>query len=94
MALETSNVITLCVFMVVHLCGTVWWMSKVNTTLGFIGQQIAEIMKVIAVHEATYVKATDHAKDILTLERRIDALIEKIDHPHPCANMDSFKRGK
>ena len=86
MNIDMGAVLTLCLFMVGHLCGTVWWMSKVNATLGFIGTQISEILKTVATHEASFVKATEHAKDIGRLEKSLDAVWEKLDHPHACPN--------
>jgi hypothetical protein len=79
MNLDSGGVITLCIFMVVHLCGTVWWMSKVNATLGFIGQQMNDIMKTVASHEATYAKKEDVTKDCVMMQRQIDAIWRKID---------------
>lgn len=75
MDLNINAVITLCLFMVVHLCGTVWWMAKVNTTLGFIGQQVSDIVKTIASHEATYAKKCD----VNRVERSLEALWKKVD---------------
>ena len=75
MSLDSNAVITLCLFMVVHLCGTVWWMAKVNTTLGFIGQQVADIVKTIAAHEATYAKKSDCER----IERSVEALWKRVD---------------
>jgi len=35
-------VITVCCFMVVHLCGTVWWMSRIQTTLEMLTKTLAD----------------------------------------------------
>lgn len=80
--MSETSVITLCIFMVVHLCGTVWWMSKVNATLGFIGSQVEAIMKSSAEREATYAKREDFHR----LEASVNKLWEKYDKPHTCPN--------
>ena len=82
MNLDNSSVLTLCIFMVVHLCGTVWWMSKINATLGFVCQQVEAILK----KNEGFVTVSDHAKDIGHLEKSLDAVWERIDHPHACPN--------
>lgn len=86
MSLDMGAVITLCIFMVVHLCGTVWWMSKIQTTLGFIGNQVAEIMKTVAAHEATYAKKDDQAREFAYRDKQIEAIWKRLDSPHACPN--------
>lgn len=81
MNLDNGSIITLCIFMVVHLCGTVWWMSKINTTLNFLANQVSDIMKQVAAHEATYAKKEDVAKDCTMMQRQIDAIWRKLDAP-------------
>ena len=81
MSLDNGSIITLCIFMVVHLCGTVWWMSKIQTTLAFLADNVAKIMATIATHEATYARKEDVAKDCSMMQRQIDAIWRKLDAP-------------
>lgn len=77
--MNIDSIITLCIFMIVHLCGTIWWMSKINTTLGFLANQVADIVKTIATHEATYAKRDDMCRELGRLEIRIDGAFKRID---------------
>lgn len=86
MTVDLGAIITLCIFMVVHLCGTVWWMSKIQTTLGFIGSQVAEIMKTVASHEATYTRKEDIARELAYRDKQIEAIWKRLDAPHACPN--------
>jgi hypothetical protein len=86
MNIEWSQAITIILFMIVHLTGTVWWMSKIQTTLSFLAQQVGEIVKTVAAHEATYAKKEDVAKDCIVIQRQVDAIWKRLDNPHACPN--------
>ncbi len=86
MTLDSSAVITLCIFMIVHLGGTIWWMSKIQTTLSFIGLSVGDLVKTVAAHEATYAKKEDQAKEFAYRDKQIEAIWKRLDQPHACPN--------
>lgn len=86
MTIDLGAVTTLCLFMIVHLCGTVWWMAKVNTTLEFIGKQVGDVVKTVAAHEATYSKKEDVARELAYRDKQIEAIWKRLDEPHVCPN--------
>ncbi len=86
MNLDIGAVITLCLFMVVHLCGTVWWMSKVNATLGFIGTQISDIRRQLSDHELSYVRKESCTERCGMINNQLLAIWKRLDSPHACPN--------
>lgn len=86
MQFEWGPLITIVIFMVVHLCGTVWWMSKIQTTLGYLADNVKEIMKTVTAHEATYAKKEDQAREFAYRDKQIEAIWKKLDSPHTCPN--------
>lgn len=86
MNLDAGAVITLCIFMVVHLCGTVWWMSKVNATLGFVGTQIQAILNTMAGHDNIYARKEDTGTKLAFHDQQLLAIWKRLDQPHACPN--------
>jgi len=82
MSFDLGAIITLFVFLLAQLIAGVWWASKMSTTLLFIKEQMDALVKA----NAGYVTIADHAKDIGHLEKSLDAVWERLDHPHACPN--------
>ena len=79
MQLDLNIIVTVIIFMVVHLCGTVWWMSSVTTTLGILRKTIDALEKTIIKHESTYYSKEDAAKDFAYRDKTIKAAWDRID---------------
>ena len=79
MTISEGSVVTICLFLVFHMAGTIWWMSKIQTTLTFIGIQIADIMKTINDHEKKYAEKEPVTERFIKNEEQIKAIWVKID---------------
>lgn len=88
MTLDGGAIITLVIFMIVHLCGFIWWASKIETTLGFIKTQVEAMAK----NNEKYVTAVDHEKDIGHIEKEMTSLWKRVNEPHACPNGGSCKK--
>ena len=82
MGIDVGTVIAmlgLSIVVVAHLCSTVWWMSKITTTLDILAKSVDEIKNIIARHEATYYTKEEAAKDFAHRDAKIDAAWSKLD---------------
>ena len=80
--MNSSTVIAMAglgLIVVAHLCSTVWWMSKITTTLDILAASVGEIKSILARHEATYYTKEEAAKDFAHRDSRIDAAWNKLD---------------
>lgn len=76
---ETIAVISLVIVIVGHLCSTVWWMSKITTTLTLLTKAVEDIRSIIAKHEATYYTKEEAAREFSHVKQQTDALWNKVD---------------
>lgn len=72
-------VISLLVVIISHLCGTVWWMSKINTTLGYLEKNVSGILTTLAAHDSTYAKKEDVIERLAIQDNRIVTIGNKLD---------------
>lgn len=56
-------VVTISLFVVSHIIITVWWASKVNTTLDFVQQSLTALIEEIKMNRTLYVNKNDYQKD-------------------------------
>jgi hypothetical protein len=86
MSVDSGAVVTIGIFLLIHLCGSIWWASKMHTTLEFVREQMR--LMVVANNEVakTYVTAIDHTKDIVRIDKEIDAIWKRVNEPHACPN--------
>jgi hypothetical protein len=71
---------------IIFLCGllgniitSVWWASKITTSIDILSSAVGDIKLIIAKHEASYVTKVDFEKDFGHLEKKVDAAWVKID---------------
>ncbi len=88
MTLDGGAIVTMVIFMIVHLCGFIWWASKIETTLGFIRSEVEKLSK----NSEKNVSLIDHAKDIAHVEKEIDAIWKRLNEPHACPNGNVCKK--
>jgi hypothetical protein len=63
-------------------------MSKVNATLGFVGQQIQSILNTMAGNEAVYARKEDVLTKIAFHDQQLLAIWKRLDQPHACPNQN------
>lgn len=74
-----ETILTIIFFMVVHLCGTVWWMAKIQTTLQILITTVDSINSRVSTHEAKYYSKEEAAKDFSYRDQQIEALWRRVD---------------
>ena len=79
---EMVGLVSLGIVVLGHLCTTVWWMSKITTTLEIMSKSVDSISAVIIKHEATYYNKEDAMREIGKLEQKIDKAHIRIDNFH------------
>jgi hypothetical protein len=78
--------VTIVIFMIVHLCGTVWWMSRIQAILETLVKQMSSFEVILQKHEATYATKEETFKEIAHLEKQVEAIWRRLDNPHACPN--------
>ena len=74
--------ITVVLFIVTHGGATIWFASKVNTTLGFIENSIKNLGDALLRHEAERYTKSEAAKDFAMRDSQIAAIFRKLDDNH------------
>ena len=74
-----SAVVTIVLFLVVHLLGTVWWMSKITSNLESLVKEAKNIKDAVMMLEANAYRKEEAAKDFAYRDRDIKKLWEKVD---------------
>lgn len=69
----------LVIVVITHLCSTVWWMSKITTTLEILSTSVKDIKFIIAKHEATYFTKEEAAREFAHIKQQTDALWIRVD---------------
>jgi hypothetical protein len=82
MILDSGAVITIVMFMIVHLAGFIWWASRMQATLEFIKKQVDDLV----ANQTTYVHQSEHIKDIARIDKDLDAVWKRLNDPHACPN--------
>lgn len=77
---ETLSLIGIVLVVIAHLCGTVWWMSKITTTLELLTKTVNDLSSAIVKHEATYYNKEDAMREIGKLDQKIDKAHERLDN--------------
>lgn len=72
-------IVTIVLFMTVHLVGTVWWMSKIQTMLQILNATVDSIGKAILRHEAAYYHKEDAIRELARIEQQMQAMWKRID---------------
>lgn len=62
-----------------NIVSTVWWASKITTTLTVLTNAVNDIKTVIARHEATYFTKEEAAREFTHIKQQTDALWKKVD---------------
>lgn len=75
----TISITGLVIVVLAHLCSTVWWMSKITTTLELLTKSVENINTVIARHEATYFTKEEAAREFTHVKQQTDALWKRVD---------------
>lgn len=84
-------IVGLIIVVIGHLCSTVWWMSKITTTLDILSKSVEGILAAIAKHEATYYSKEDAAKDFAYRDKEIEGMWERVDEIK--VSLDNCKAG-
>lgn len=79
MQIPWEAIVTIVIFMIVHMCGTVWWMAKIQTTLQILNTTVESIGKTILRHEAEYYHKEDALREVTRLDQQIQAMWKRID---------------
>ena len=72
--------IALAISIVVHAFATIWWASKVNTTLMFVQVEIHKICETILKHESKMYSVAEAAKDFSIRDQQIAAIFRKLEN--------------
>lgn len=65
-----------------HLVGTIWWMSKINTSLSFMVQAVASIKEKIDDHSKDFFLKEDAERQIAKRDRDMELMWKAI-HSKP-----------
>lgn len=71
--------IALAIAILLHAASTIWWASKVNTTLMFVQTEIHKICEAILRHDASMYSKSEAAKDFSIRDQQIAVLFKKTD---------------
>jgi len=72
----------LAVIVIGHLCSTVWWMSKITTTLQMMSKSVEQISEVIIRHESKYYDKDDAMREFGRIDAKVDKAHQRIDELH------------
>lgn len=72
-------IISLTLGLVIHICTTVWWASRITTILERSQSDIRELLADTKMLSATYVKKEDYVREIAHLEKRVQDVELEID---------------
>ena len=75
----TNALVSITIFLIVHLVAAVWWASHVNTVLTLLRESIENLNKTLAKHDEKLYSKVDASKDLAIRDRQIDAAFKKID---------------
>lgn len=79
MEVPWGALITIFIFMLTHLIGSIWWASQITTTLDFMKESVDIMTKAIIKHESTYYSKEEAAKDFAYRDKEIEAIWRKLD---------------
>ena len=71
--------ITLGIFVAGHLGITIWWASKVSTTLNFVQTELRELVTELKSIKEIYMKREDVIRELSLVEKEQKAIWKKID---------------
>ena len=72
--------VTVSIFIITHLCLTIWWASRITTLLSVMQERLSSVVSKMENSDLTYVKKEEHAKDLALIQKAQDAAWKKIDH--------------
>lgn len=71
--------LALIVTILLHAFASVWWASKMNTTMSFLNSSLENISKSLTVNEAIRYTKEEAAKDFSIRDKQLDAVWKKVD---------------
>lgn len=78
MNLEPATV-TLSIFLITHICITVWWASRVNTLLDIVQKELREIVIEFKSMKSVYFTREEAARELAISEKEHKAIWKRID---------------
>jgi len=72
--------ITIAITVLVHAATSIWWASKINTTLDFQRDILKNINDALKLYEYTKYSKEEAAKDFLIRDQQVSAIWKKIDY--------------
>lgn len=79
MNLDGGVLVTICIFMLVHTGGFIWWMSRIDTTLKILTTTVERISDQMSKHDAIYAKKEDIVKDFAVRDQQLNTMWLKLD---------------
>lgn len=79
MTAQLVAILSFGVMVLIHVVSTVWWASKVNTTLQIVVKDVGDLVVELKAMKDTYVKKEDFAKAVSDGNRHRDSMWKKID---------------
>lgn len=70
------------VAILVHGGTSIWWASKMNTSLSFLIKSMDGILRNITINEAVRYTKEEAAKDFALRDKQLDAIWKKLDSIH------------
>ena len=66
----------------IHAGTSIWWASKINTTMNFQNDILKNLQETMIAHEAMKYSKEEAAKDFAVRDKQFDAIWKKLDQIH------------